>query len=349
MNRAAGLSLIELMIALLLGVILTLGATQVYLGTSQSYRLTDGIAHAQETVRFATTMMQRDIRNTGGMACLQNEGDITERLGGGALAVALADGITGWEANGTSSGDAIVAGLNRPGNGNNWSEGSGGAVFPAVLAPNIVAGTDILIVNTAETLPVAVLDNANNTGSNPSIELAGPSGLPQGRIVLAADDNCAVGELFRNNNQSGDASVAIAGGNLGSYSDDARIASFSTKAFYVGIRNGATEPALFMQRLDGNGDAAVELVEGVESMQVMYGLSDNETNQADRYVSANAVNDWSEVMSVRVAFMIRSVGNANSENITRTFNLLGTQVTSPNDQRARVVASTTIGLRNRLE
>lgn len=129
MRRAAGLSLIELMIALLLGVILTLGATQVYLGTSQSYRLTDGVAHVQETVRFATTMMQRDVRSAGGMACLQNADDVDVKLGG-TLVVPLEDGITGWEADGTSSGDAVASGVAVPGDANTWSEGTGSATFP---------------------------------------------------------------------------------------------------------------------------------------------------------------------------------------------------------------------------
>lgn len=356
-QRAAGLSLIELMIALLLGVILTLGATQVYLGTSQTYRLTDGIAHVQETVRFATTMMQRDVRSAGGMACLQNADDIVVKLNADP-AVPLGDGITGWEAGNTSSGDAVASAVAVPGDASSWSEGPGSATFPPELVGSVVGGTDILIVNAVETVPVTVTGSSSG-----SISLGGPSGVPAGRIVLAVEDNCSAGELFQHGNAATGNSVAMAGvGGCGasftpgnqpssnfeeSYGANSRIAEFSTKAFYIGMAGG--EPALFMQRLGGNNEPAQELVRGVESMQVMYGLSTNKISQADQYVSADAVDDWSEVMSVRVSFMVRSTSNANSEDIARTFNLLGTVVTSPSDRRARVIASTTIGLRNRIE
>ncbi|MFC4260132.1 PilW family protein [Marinobacter lacisalsi] len=359
MHRAAGLSLVELMIALLLGVILTLGATQVYLGTSQSYRLTDGIAHVQETVRFASTMMQRDVRSAGSLSCLQNADDVDIKLNGTRV-VALGDGITGWEAAGSASGDALVAGLATPADGASWSEGSGVSNFPAELVGRVVAGTDILIVNTTETVPATV--TGNSTGQ---INTVSASGIAQGRIILSVDDNCSSGELFQKANNATADSVSMAGvsGNPGgfvpgnqassgfqsTYGGDSRIAEFSTKAYYVGISGATGEPALFMQLLGGNAEPRQELVEGVESMQVMYGLSENQIRQADRYVSANQVTDWSEVMSLRVSFVVRSGGNANSEDITRTFNLLGTEVTSPADRRARVVASTTIGLRNRLE
>lgn len=349
----AGLSLIELMIALLLGVILTLGATQVYLGTSQSYRLTDGVAHAQETVRFATSMMQRDVRSAGGLACLQNAGDVDIKLNGGTI-VPLDEGINGWEAADTGNGDSQNFSINTPGDGSSWSEGGGSATFPEELEGEVLGGTDILIINSVETVPVSV--TGESTGR---IDMVSPSGVPQGRIILSVDGNCSGGELFQKANQDTARSVSIAGsgadpGNEPSsnfeltYNTDSRIAEFSTKAYYVGI--GSTgEPALFMQRLGSEPEAPEELVEGVESMQVLYGVSTNLVRQADQYVSADEVTDWTQVMSVRVAYIVRSGTDANSEDVTRTFNLLGTEVIAPTDRRARLLASTTIGLRNRLE
>lgn len=170
-----------------------------------------------------------------------------------------------------------------------------------------MGGTDILIVNAVETVPVTVTGSA--TGS---ISLGEPSGVPAGRIVLAIEDNCSAGELFQHANAATAKSVAMAGVGGGgasftpgnqpssnfeeSYGANSRIAEFSTKAFYIGMAGG--EPALFMRRLGGNNEPAQELVRGVESMQVMYGMSTNKISQADQYVSADAVNDWSEVMSV---------------------------------------------------
>lgn len=357
MVSMAGLSLIELMIALVLGVILTLGATQIYLGTSQTYRLTDAVAHTQENVRFAISMIERDVRAAGGLGCLQYTENIDVKLTGNR-AVEVGDGITGWEADGTGIGDEYVVDTELAADASGWSEGTGTAVFPAELVGDVVAGTDILIVNSVETIDVDV------TGSSPGrIDISAASGIPQGRIVLAIDDNCGAGELFQKANADTAHSITIAGagfdpGNLPAstfdldYGDEGKVAAYTTVAYYIGIGAGG-EPALFMQRLDTEPEPPLELVEGVESLQVLYGvaLDDFARNVgfADNYVTADDVDRWTDVMSVRVAFMMRSGDGANSENQARTFNLLGTEATSQADRRARLIAASTIGLRNRLE
>jgi type IV pilus assembly protein PilW len=351
--KMAGLSLIELMIALLLGVILTLGVTQVYLGTSQTYRLTDAIAHTQENIRFASSIMQRDVRGTGGFACLQNEGDVTVKLQG-ARVVPLGDGILGWEAAGTGIGDEQDSEFVVAADGSAWSEGGGAGIFPAELAGEVVAGNDVLIVNSVQTLPVEV---TGSTGVE--ISMDGATGIPSGRIVLAVTDDCAAGELFQKANNATASSVTAAGtappapGNSNAtislnYIAGAKIASHSTAAYYIGVGTSGA-PSLFRQRLDTAPEGPQELVEGVESMQVLYGVSTGTLKQANVYRTAADVTNWQNVVSVRVAFIARSANGANSEDVTRVFNLLGTEVTAPTDRRARFVSTSTIGIRNRLE
>ncbi|MGI0117280.1 PilW family protein [Zooshikella sp. RANM57] len=65
LKKQSGLSLIELMIALVLGLLLLAGVLQVFLGSSQTYRLTGDLARAQENGRFALDMLTRDIRMAG--------------------------------------------------------------------------------------------------------------------------------------------------------------------------------------------------------------------------------------------------------------------------------------------
>lgn len=351
-HKMAGLSLIELMIAMLLGVILTLGATQVYLGTSQSYRLTDAIAHGQENVRFASSMMQRDVRAAGGLACLQNAGDLIDNLNGTRV-VPVGDGVLGWEAAGTGIGGTLSAGDALAPDATGWSEGGGAGVFPAEIAGEVVAGTDVLIVNSLQTSPV---DVANSTSTQ--INLGGESEILDGRVVLAVTDDCSAGELFQNTADESAKLVKISGGsstpgnassafNL-SYGLNSRIASYNTVAYYVGI-GASGEPSLFRQRLDAEAEGPQELVDGVESMQFLYGISTGVFQRADNYVTADNVTAWENVVSVRAAFIARSGDGANSEDLARVFNLLGTEVTTSADRRARLVATTTIGLRNRLE
>ena len=52
-RRQAGLSLIELMIALLIGSILLIGLVQVFGASRTAYQLSEGMSRTQENARFA--------------------------------------------------------------------------------------------------------------------------------------------------------------------------------------------------------------------------------------------------------------------------------------------------------
>ncbi|MQM39532.1 hypothetical protein KBTX_03561 [wastewater metagenome] len=64
-RRQQGLTLIELMIALVLGLMLSAGAVQLFIANKQSYRLQDALARVQENGRFAVHRLSRDIRMAG--------------------------------------------------------------------------------------------------------------------------------------------------------------------------------------------------------------------------------------------------------------------------------------------
>jgi type IV pilus assembly protein PilW len=84
-------------------------------------------------------------------------------------------------------------------------------------------------------------------------------------------------------------------------------------------------------------------------MQVLYGIGNE--NGATDYVPADDSNlsDWNDVVSVRLAFVMRSGERTRKAKEKRTFNLLGMQTQTPEDQRVRVVATKTTAFRNRLE
>lgn len=62
---SAGFSMVELLIAITLGVVLLLGVTQVYQGYKQSYNQQEGMAELQETARFSMQFLTRTIRQAG--------------------------------------------------------------------------------------------------------------------------------------------------------------------------------------------------------------------------------------------------------------------------------------------
>ena len=60
--RSAGLSLIELLVAVTIGLVLLFGATQVYVDSSKTYAINESTARLQETTRYAMSVLEPDIR-----------------------------------------------------------------------------------------------------------------------------------------------------------------------------------------------------------------------------------------------------------------------------------------------
>ena len=52
---------------------------------------------------------------------------------------------------------------------------------------------------------------------------------------------------------------------------------------------------------------AVPVAEGVEDMRVLYGLDLDDSGDVNRYVRSQAVADWSQVISLRIAMLMNSI------------------------------------------
>ena len=65
-----GFGLIELMIAMTLGLILILGVAQVFLNSKRSFVMQQQVAALQENARFLLTRISRDVRQAGMFGCL---------------------------------------------------------------------------------------------------------------------------------------------------------------------------------------------------------------------------------------------------------------------------------------
>jgi type IV pilus assembly protein PilW len=64
-NRQAGLSLIELMVAMLIGLFLILGVTQIFINNQKSYLFQQGQVGNQENGRFAMALLSQELSKAG--------------------------------------------------------------------------------------------------------------------------------------------------------------------------------------------------------------------------------------------------------------------------------------------
>lgn len=355
-HKQSGLSLVELMIALALGLVLTLGVTQVFLGSNKTYRTSDAIGFLQENLRFSMSRISRDARMAGNQGCLV--GQPTDHLDTtdtayDSLLWAPGQAVIGWEAPNTGLGKKLTLSGFTAGGGN-WTTGSADAA-PATIVSNALRGTDFIVLTGSERADVVLQGNPSATVGTISTQAA--TGINAETIILAVVDECNDGARFQNTNSNSVSGFSGAGsatpGNsttpdFSGYNDEASVYVYRSRGYYIGI--GADGgPALFRMPLTpGEGTAAVELVSGVENMQILYGVAGSQ-RAAERYVPASAVADWDDVVSVRVGLLMRSGDQILEEDNAETFNLVGTEIDPGADRRARLVATTTIGIRNRLE
>jgi type IV pilus assembly protein PilW len=333
---------------------------QVFLGSSQTYRVTDSLGKVQENIRFTLGTLQYESRMAGHFGCLINEPFNQLDQTNAAYDAIVYDNraVRGWEAANTGLGDDFTITTLAAG-GTAWSNGSGDAV-PAAIQGQIIPGTDFFVVSGGQRAGVSLNGNpggdANNLLTNANTDIA------TGTIIVSVASDCSGGDLFQKTNAANANNLTKgSGGSPGNanpdaadafdvvYDNEVNVYTFTSTAYFIGV-GASGEPALFRERLDpGNTAGAVELAEGVENMQILYGVDTDPNPGANSYVTAANVTNWDQVVSVRMALLYRTGDIISDVTEARAFNLAGTEITTQSDRRSRVIGLSTVGIRNRLE
>lgn len=272
LNRQTGLSLIELMIALGLGLLIVAAMGYLYVGNRQAFRVQDNLARLQENGRYAVEVLGQDLRMVGYIGCGTLE-EITvapTAVVAAPVAVPTPDNVlTGTEgAAGASDSISLMRVDGR------------GAALTAAMA------------NAADPVPIP----------------KSPAQYAAGKYFLIAD--CLGADLFRNSDAIDTGATSIvhkvgaynASGSLSkAYGADALIFPYTHIRYRIDS-NPAGNPALYR---DVNG-AAEEVVENVKAMQIVYGLDTNDNGAVDAYRRADEVVNWAQVLAVRVSLLLRS-------------------------------------------
>lgn len=321
-----GFSLVELMVAITLGLIVLAAVSTVFVSSKANYITQDSMARLQESARIAMHLISRDVRMVGHYGCVDDVENINSVLaGGGGFPFDLEVPVEGTE------GDT---GLWYPSNVATNFPASGTPVTSKVgSCPNYVggkcSGTDAIAVRMADPSSIALTAAMPNTAAalfvNPN------SGLQIGDVVLVAD--CGSADLFQITNvqagtggNSGRQAIVHNGGNNGgaispgnttpaplsrTYGPPgANIMKFVQRVYYVGT-GASGQPALFRQNLNGSGRE--ELVEGIQDMQISFGTATSSDRTPRRYLPANDGSlgadktRWTNVVSARVTFTSRPV------------------------------------------
>ena len=309
-RAVSGFSLVELMISMTLGLILIGGVVTMYLSSKRTMHTTEASSQLQEISRFALDRISFDVRMSGFWGC-------------------------------NSIAAPVINGLNPSTNLLDFAAGP-------------LDGTDNDGVNDSDTLRVAYASDqtlellADMTDATAPLLVSDSSGLAEGDLIVANDcdavdifqmdgkDPAAPDKLFHTAGGS-----AVPGNSAASlskpYGAGAEVYKIIQATWAIGTTDQA-QPVLLR-----NG---VEFVDGVENLQIVYGLDSNNDGSVDRYVNASQVVNWNLVLNLKIGLLIRSEREA-ADNISPPFTFWNTLIT-PTDRYIRRGFSVVVGVRNRL-
>lgn len=361
--RQAGVTLVELMVAMVIGLLLLSGLINVLMGSKKNHQWQDELSRLQENGRFAVQALSKEIRLAGYSGCSPIINNLLNPAGVGYSNALfdLTEAATGWEFSGTATGDSYSMNSTNPAGValSSWNDATG-ADLSSGLQNQVVPGTDLMILKRASAKP-GVTATGNTPANANTINLTAASGVAPGTILMISD--CSGADVFQNranstahnvtrgasNSNPGPGNVNPGSNNFSHrYEADAEIYAVGITVFYIGISGGG-EPALYQIDYNlGSAGVPVALVEGVENMQILYGVDLDGDDVPENYVSADALGaNADRVVAIRIALLLRSFDRVDQQSVLTSYSLSGVTIDTPNDGRNRAVITTTVKLRNR--
>lgn len=323
----AGTGLVELLVALAIGLLVLAGVLTVTLEARDGYAALETTARLQETARHALAVIESDARMGGYLGLLGRvepvanlRGPLTDPNG---QPVPLAGCAAHWATD-----------LARPLTG--WDHSLDRWPLDPACRPNggWRRGTDVLLVRraSADRIPQS------------------PAALREFRGQVLIVTSRHAGQVF-----VADALGTIPAGFAASDPPEAPPLADTRRllvhAYYVSPASSesATLPSLRRKRLvSGPSVQDEEILPGVEDLQVRYGVDADGDLAADRYVDADGLGEGDRVVAARIWLRVRAATRDSGWDERTRYAYANQDETTPAEQRAyrRVVVAKTVQLRN---
>ncbi len=346
-HHALGLTLVELLVSISIGLVVIGALAALYVSTARSYRQLEALGQLQANARHVFEIMGYDIRMAGNMTC---------QVPGQARPVNF---ISSYTSQWWSNTDRPLFGQDESADSAAMGDANFPQNAPGGYGPNALRGDTLVTLraNADEFTPGVVA--SYNTGSTDPIVLSSGS-FDAGSLLLLTDCETTA-SLFEMTGHAGGIQhgTALSSPIAGARDmTDAKLLPLSANAYY--LRNSGRKyrnskhfiPSLYRQTLTSNGNApatsAEELVSGVTDLQILYGVgmpNADGTLVITSYAEASQVTDWARVLAVRVTMMLESQDD-NVSNESRSVTLGNGSVIT--DGRLRRSYTMTFGLRERL-
>ena len=320
LRRSRGLTLLELLVALAIGIFLVGGVISLFLASKRSYTETDRFARVAESGRFALVTLGRDLRQAGffgaaGLVNLTTDPD-TGAVSGDCTAPADAYGYANYFQVVRASGTGQAVGC----------------------VTDAVPDSDVIIIKSVRAVPLTDGARDNRTDDDGVIDT--PEAINNQRVYILA--NTDRGVLFRG--ADGTPPTLLAGGDV----PQGEAWQYQVFVYYVRAGNVPTLSRKTLGWDATNNRLAIlteDLVEGVEQMRVQLGEDRTLDGNVDVLVDATQVVDWTRVLSAQPNLLLRSLEPEPGYVDDRTYVLAGANF-APGGAFRRIVISETVSMRN---
>jgi len=286
-HRQRGMSMVELMVALLLGAIIIFGATTVYNRSRKSYGENEAVARLQETARYAMSVIEPDVRMSNYFGLVKGASVVAGQAGQTDPALAGFPAICG-------NNFAADMNSNLQGDNNQY------VISASPLGARTAACDALPNLNN-----VALIWNTGAQATSDTLTVRRASVFNQGGVALTNGvlQLCSSRVAGRISPTGGACPAAPQG----------QINNIIVNTYYVdrASQQSPTLPSLrrkvLTSRLNAVAFADQEVIAGVEDLQVQFGIDPNGlTGVATRYVNPNAVPAGAQVVAVRVWLLVRA-------------------------------------------
>lgn len=318
-QQCRGFTLMELMVASAMSLAVIAGVLTLFANTQHSHRTQMLNRHIQENGRFALQLVGEDLRMVKYLGMNIQPGEI----GTADVAGVSHCGVAGWAGN-------VMEPITASNNTNPYSSS-------CIDSDNYVVGTDVLVLRHAESDPIPTSAIAED-----GIYLH--SSLYSGAIFQANN----AGQLDTTGEVSEISESPVSTYRMSSNAYYVRPCSDTGNNSNCGDSDDDEIPTLVREVLSGDNTVAEPLVENVENFQVLFGFDTDSDFTVDRYVNADNVTDWDDVLSVRMFVLIRSPELVAGYEDTNTYAVGDSNVTPSGSDKNhyRKLFSKTLFLRN---
>lgn len=288
-----GYSLLETLLSVAISISLSLIIIYSYVTVRRIYQVNVNMNRMQNVAYFAQQLLAHDIRTAGFIGCIKLSSNVNIQH--------------------PSDIDLTT---------NNSLHGYASNQLPAdmkSIAKVVVPGTDLIVIEkmSDQLMPLTTIVKHSIYMNN---ELIIISDCNKAKIVRYPGDSVITSEINKQDN----------------FSSLAQTAPLVKVVYYISDTTRKTlkgEPilALYRKNLWGIKNEQTEIIDGIENMQIRYGIKSNTSKQIN-YSPATQITDWTNIVAVKIYLLLISMADVNY--IKQPYQFMGEKLIA-SDQRMR--------------